>query len=131
MVQLLFWQAGERPSVELRQALVGCFEMESSQLSKPRFFVARLVNDDPYRVYGTRKHIAPEPDDARCIWRGDNANVAIQIMKEANEERRKQKQAERSQRAARIRHLRKLEEERWKKFAWESGAPKDGGTIFG
>jgi hypothetical protein len=100
-------------------------------MNEPRYFVARFVEDQPYRVYGTRNYYAPEQNDVRCIWRGDDASEALQVMKKANEERRIKKREERLHRAAENRHFHKLEEERLKKFSWNRGIPKQGGGVFG
>lgn len=60
----------------------------------PRFFVWRYASYAPYRYYSTRRHEPPAPDDVRCIWRGNDENEALVVMRKANSERRKAKRIE-------------------------------------
>ena len=53
-----------------------------------KYFVWRLSDDYPYRVYGTRRHVEPWPDDARCIWRGASHRAALDVARNANQARR-------------------------------------------
>ena len=52
-----------------------------------QYFVWRYSDDAPYRVYGVRRHVEPPPDDARCLWRGDDYRVALDVAREANQAR--------------------------------------------
>lgn len=36
------------------------------------YFVWRFYEDEPYKCYGTRNHVMPQPDDMRCVWRGQS-----------------------------------------------------------
>jgi len=53
-----------------------------------KYFVWRYSDDYPYRVYGTRHHVEPKPDDVRCLWRGESHRQALDVARNANQARR-------------------------------------------
>lgn len=61
----------------------------------PKYFIWRLTEKEPWRVYGTKHHFPSYPPDLDCgqlvAWEGDDYQVGLFECRRLNQERKIQK----------------------------------------